>query len=228
MNIDDLKLYEKKILSCPLFKGISSEELAVLFSSDEAVIIHYPESTVLDAQHMYIILAGQIIIEKAASDGRFVTMGTAVEAAVVNAASVFLQASPMSRLNVSPGSILLQLGCGMLKKALERGGAFSINMVMYLSGRISFLNKKISYLAGYSATSRLLAYLHENAVDGVVIIPTSLSAFADFLGVGRASLYRTLDQLEGNGTIHRKGRKITIIDDYFQSVKDLNQQGEEK
>ena len=37
-----------------------------------------------------------------------------------------------------------------------------------------------------------------------------MSLFAEMLGVGRASLYRTLDAMEAEGKITRRGRNIII------------------
>ncbi len=84
-------------------------------------------------------------------------------------------------------------------------------MLEFLAGRVCFLNKKITSFAGYSAAGRLEMYLEENNIDGEVTLPMSLSAFAEFLGVGRASLYRTLDQMQEEGKITRSGRSISIL-----------------
>ena len=69
-------------------------------------------------------------------------------------------------------------------------------------------------LAGYSASSRLTMYIEDNASiqDGVMQLrlPCSLTDFAEMLGVGRASLYRTLDAMEAEGKITRRGRNIII------------------
>ena len=48
--------------------------------------------------------------------------------------------------------------------------------------------------------------------DGVMQLrlPCSLTDFAEMLGVGRASLYRTLDAMEAEGKITRHGRNIII------------------
>ncbi|MBR2328488.1 MAG: winged helix-turn-helix domain-containing protein, partial [Clostridia bacterium] len=62
---------------------------------------------------------------------------------------------------------------------------------------------------------RLTLYLEENAKTqkGIttVTLPCSLTEFAEYLGVGRASLYRTLDAMEADGAISRKGRVIRIL-----------------
>ena len=46
-------------------------------------------------------------------------------------------------------------------------------------------------------------------------LPCSLSEFAELLCVGRASLYRTLDAMEEQGRIRRKGRIIYLSGENF-------------
>ena len=103
---------------------------------------------------------------------------------------------------------------GFVSEALRRGGSFAVNFAEFLVGRVLFLNKKIASLAGYSASSRLTMYIEDNASmrDGVMQLrlPCSLTDFAEMLGVGRASLYRTLDAMEAEGKITRRGRNIII------------------
>ena len=93
-----------------------------------------------------------------------------------------------------------------------------MNITRFLVGRVVFLNKKISSLAGYTAASRLTMYLSENAktVNGIcsVTLPCSLTDFAEYLGLGRASLYRTLDAMEAAGKIKRRGRIIQILKNF--------------
>ena len=112
------------------------------------------------------------------------------------------------------GTRVLFMDGSFVTAALKRGGSFAVNFAEFLVGRVLFLNKKIASLAGYSASSRLTMYIEDNASiqDGVMQLrlPCSLTDFAEMLGVGRASLYRTLDAMEAEGKITRRGRNIII------------------
>ncbi len=81
-----------------------------------------------------------------------------------------------------------------------------------LNKKIVYLNRKISTLTAGSAEKRLALYLAENECDGMLISDVSMSALADMLNIGRASLYRALDTLSQNGFIAKQGKTILIHD----------------
>ncbi len=81
-----------------------------------------------------------------------------------------------------------------------------------LSNKIVYLNQKISTLTAGSTEKKLAVYLAENSCDGEFSQSLSMSALADMLNVGRASLYRALDVLSAQGLILRDGKKIIIKD----------------
>lgn len=82
----------------------------------------------------------------------------------------------------------------------------------FMSNKIVFLNKKISSLTAGNTEKKLAAFLIDNQRDGVYSLPVSISALADMLSVGRASLYRAMDSLAAEGLILRDGKIITIPD----------------
>lgn len=200
---------------CPLFNGMTENELAELLRHEGCSILEFPPGGELPSDGMLILLSGRVLIEKPASDGRSLLMREAVPPEAVNAASALSRCESMSRLIAPDGCIVLHISGPALSHAISKGGAFALNMTQLLVSRVVFLNKKITSLAGYTAASRLTLYLEENAKTqkGIttVTLPCSLTEFAEYLGVGRASLYRTLDAMEADGSISRKGRTIRIL-----------------
>ncbi len=77
-----------------------------------------------------------------------------------------------------------------------------------LNNKIAYLNKKISTLTAPTTEKKLALYLAENECNGNL----SMSALADILGVGRASLYRAIDTLTDLGLIVKNGKQISIPD----------------
>ncbi len=102
------------------------------------------------------------------------------------------------------------------KKTLEMLFAnetqISINYIKFLSGRISFLNQKLSTYTRTSAEDKLAYYLFECETDDEGNIAVNYSQLADVLNIGRASLYRSLDKLSSCGIIERTSKTIKIID----------------
>ena len=207
--------------TCPLFNGMSPMEIGHLLSQEGCRLVHYPAgSTIPSERGMMMLLTGSVLIEKQSADGRYLRMREVWPPQAINVSALLAQPPrEVSRLSTPDGCRAVELSRALVTQALMEGGTFSVNLVEFLLGRVVFLNKKITALSGHTAASRLELYLAENAVqkDGVsqVQLPFSLSEFAEHLCVGRASLYRTLDTMEQQGRIRRKGRTIYLSGESF-------------
>ena len=207
--------------TCPLFNGMSPMEIGHLLSQEGCRLVHYPAgSTIPSERGMMMLITGSVLIEKQSADGRYLRMREVWPPQAINVSALLAQPPrEVSRLSTPDGCRAVELSRALVTQALMEGGTFSVNLVEFLLGRVVFLNKKITALSGHTAASRLELYLAENAVqkDGVsqVQLPFSLSEFAEHLCVGRASLYRTLDDMEQQGRIRRKGRTIYLSGESF-------------
>ena len=217
MTVTDIKISAadlEAIRACPLFNGMDDGELIGLLSLEGCSVCDFPAGKTLPGSCMLVVLSGNVTIEKPASDGRLLLMREAGPSEALNISRAFAPDEDISRLTAVKGCRVLFMEGGFVSEALRRGGGFAVNFAEFLVGRVLFLNKKISSLAGYSAGSRLAMYIEDNASmqDGVMqlTLPCSLTDFAELLGVGRASLYRTLDAMEAEGKITRRGRNIII------------------
>ncbi len=87
------------------------------------------------------------------------------------------------------------------------------NYIRFLSGRIRFLNRRLTTLTAGQADDRLWRWLTAHrAPDGTVVLPGGMTALAGTLGVGRSSLYRSLDALIEEGRIVRRDRHTFLIE----------------
>lgn len=95
----------------------------------------------------------------------------------------------------------------------EKHPVTAVNYIAFLSDRIRFLNKKLSVISCSDAENTVLKYLTISADDnGYAVIPVSMTELAKMLGLGRASLYRSLDALEKRGSIIRENNKIKVTE----------------
>lgn len=84
------------------------------------------------------------------------------------------------------------------------------NYVRYLSGRIGFLSDRLNSLAAGSAEEKVEQFLLRSA-DETGAFTGSATAIAQALGLGRASIYRAFETLEGRGVITRDGKRIYLV-----------------
>ncbi|MDO4565222.1 MAG: Crp/Fnr family transcriptional regulator [Clostridia bacterium] len=84
------------------------------------------------------------------------------------------------------------------------------NYLRYLNGRLRFLNMRLNALSQNTIENRVLTFLASASVNGAYAVG-SFTELAMMLCIGRASLYRALDTLEGQGKLRREGGTIEII-----------------
>ena len=158
-----------------------------------------------------VVLAGKLQILSADAQ-RTVVLRSAVKGHVFGAASLFLEGkAPVSRLVAQEECTLFFLERKAVRELLGADPAFLDAYLRFLAERVEFLNAKIRAFTAGSTERRLALWLTERAENGLVQ-SGSLSALADALDIGRASLYRALDKLEAEGLILRHGREIAVPD----------------
>lgn len=87
------------------------------------------------------------------------------------------------------------------------------NYLTLLSDKIVYLNKKIAVLTAANAEKKLALYIYEHMINGEFSPETSLSELASVLQMGRASLYRAIDELTEKKIIQKQGKRITVLDE---------------
>lgn len=100
-----------------------------------------------------------------------------------------------------------------VKRLICTNAQIAENYIRFLSERICFLNQKMTAFTAGSAEAKLAVYLNglTTDADGKALLPISLSAVADSLGMGRASLYRALEKFEQSGWIARDGKHLRLL-----------------
>lgn len=99
-----------------------------------------------------------------------------------------------------------------LQKIFAHYPICSINYIKFLSEKIRFLNKKLDILSRPCGEDMVYNYLCSlKDQNGISQIPKNMSLVAKTLGIGRATLYRSLDSLENKGKILRENNYIKVI-----------------
>lgn len=90
----------------------------------------------------------------------------------------------------------------------------AVRYITFLSGRIDFLNSRISALTAGDAVAKVAGYLLslESDGNGHTAFGDSLTNVASRLNMGRASLYRTIDRFVSDGYITKSGNELVILD----------------
>ena len=89
----------------------------------------------------------------------------------------------------------------------------SLNLILFMSDRIAFLNKKITTFSSDTVEQKFSNFLiNEAAKRNCLALSLNISKIATTLNVGRASLYRAIDSLLESKIIKLENKKIIISD----------------
>jgi CRP-like cAMP-binding protein len=87
----------------------------------------------------------------------------------------------------------------------------ALNYISFLSERIRFLNRRIADFSCGSAEKKVARLLCLSADGSAPLMLGNLRQTSESMGLGRASLYRVLSDLEERGIIRKDGKEITIL-----------------
>ncbi len=121
--------------------------------------------------------------------------------------------SPQSHIVAQKSCHVLLIPCALWEKILAAHPATMASYIRFLTQRIQFLNRKICFLTAGSAERRLALYLLSEIPEENVPVTLDISvvSLADLLNLGRASLYRAMDQLSTDGFLVRNGREYRLL-----------------
>lgn len=157
-----------------------------------------------------VLLEGRLEIQSS-DHGRSVILRELRAPGIFGAAALFCEEeAPFSSIHAKCSSRILWISLEAVRALLAEDAPFREAYLTFLAGRVRFLNRKIRCFTAGSAERRLAMWLLSEEGESVTL-PASMTALADMLDIGRASLYRALDKLVEDGLILRDGRQITVL-----------------
>ncbi len=199
----------KTILRCPLFQGIESKQVKMALDGpgcqrktvQKGTVIYDPQAF---ERQLGILARGKIAVSKGSLPVSLLGPGD-----MFGAAALYNEEPDyVTTLTAKTDCTLLFLTQEKVDELLGRWPEMRRNYIGYLSGRIRFLSGKVEELAGPTAEDRVLRYLAAHGREGAFTPDCSWTELAGRLGMGRASLYRVLDELERQGTLRREGKTL--------------------
>lgn len=195
---------------CFLFAGIPPEEMGELTRDLSAE--SFPSGTVIYSRTRFrramgVVLEGKLSVLK----GKDLLLNTLGPGGCFGVAALFCPAEDyVTTVRAKGAAAVVFLSDQWLVELFRRYPQTSVAYIAFLSQRIRFLNRKIDSFTAPTAQESLLRYLLDSAREGRVEVAGGYSQLARALNMGRASLYRALDSLEGEGRIRREGKVIRL------------------
>ena len=128
-------------------------------------------------------------------------------------ANLYAEDDPFpSRIVAVSDCRILWIDRAAMKALIENDAVVRRNYLSFQSKKILYLNRKIATLTAGSAEKKLAVCLLDYEDGGIFTPSRSMSELAELLGMGRASLYRAMDNLAAYGWIERQEKQIRILD----------------
>lgn len=200
-----------------LFSGLSEAEIIQLVTALDAPTVYQKGETVYNAysfrRAVGLILSGSVTVMS--SDGDHPTLMNRLSAgAMFGAAALFSpEETYVTQITADTVTQILFVSQEKMSRLLRQYPLVAENYICFLSGRIRFLNRKLSVLTAGSAEGRLYQYFltHRNE-NGSLTLPCSMVELAGLLNMGRSSLYRARDALISAGFVRQVGKIYYITE----------------
>ncbi len=200
-----------------LFEGVDEDVIEAFALSNNIVKkIFSNGETVENSSTPCLSFVGEGIVRVfGQDDGKTVLINTLREGDAFGVARLFCKDNTSVSHLVSKGtSKVYFIPFENVETLVSQNGRFAVNYISFLSEKIRFLNSKIGQYTAKNGESRLVKYLLSLDEDdeGFVTLNMPMSRLASHLGVSRATLYRSMDELETAGYILRQDKsKIKIF-----------------
>ncbi|MGI6665202.1 MAG: Crp/Fnr family transcriptional regulator [Christensenellaceae bacterium] len=193
----------------PLFGGIDAATMADILAAGK--IKQYEKDTLIPTTALLgFVLQGRARIEQNTEESHPSILDYIGPPRVFGPAQLFLENVVLSKIRALSALTLFTLSKEVVEQLLDASPVFRKNYIAYLSSRIAFLTGRIASFTSPTVEDRLLSYLQEQADENGVYHVGSFTALASLLHIGRASLYRALEQLKEKEQLTVLKKTITL------------------
>lgn len=190
----------KRMLGCAKFQYKMYHKGDVIFRQDESV------------ENFYVLLKGQVTIAKHLISGKKNILYIVRENQIFGEEQTF-QYGAWALSDVELIEMPKTFFYSFCSNACKHHKQLIQNILEMLSIKEELAVKKINIVSAVSLKERISIWILEEADEyGIVRVEMNREDLADYLGVARPSLSRTLMQMQGEGMIEVGKKQIRILD----------------
>ncbi len=198
-----------------LLHGIPAEEIPEVLALLEPRRIEYPKGSVLASVgervcSLRFLARGCAIVFR---DPEHRTLLSRLDVSdCFGVANLFAQSPTYPTEIVADAPVVcLEITESALASLFSRYPTSALNYISFLSERIRFLNRRVGDFSCGSAVKKVARLLCLSIDGSGPLTLGNLRQTAESMGLGRASLYRVLSDLEQRGIIRKDGKQITVL-----------------
>lgn len=205
---------------CPLFRNLTQAEHSAFLQKYQDTIIRFDKNETVVRQGdpintIYLLMKGSVRTQMITLEGNVVEID--ILEAVMPMAPSFVYANksvyPVDIITMEP-STFLRISKSDWLKEMVNDEKILINFLTLTSNMTVFLSEKLQMISLKSLRYKLSIFLLEKTSPdkNYFILKRSRTQLAEYFGVQRPSLARSLKELEDEGIIKTDGRLVTVLD----------------
>jgi len=206
----------------PLFRGISSSDIEVLFKNGIYQVKKFKPKDIVAIQggpcnYLMIIVSGTVQGQMVDSSGRLIVIEEISAPFAIAVAFIYAEKNelPVSIVALRDSTILF-VRRDYFTDILQQNKMVLLNYLTVISNRSKFLSDKIHFLTFRTIKSKIADFLLKQLKQSgtrVIFLEETQQELADIFGVARPSLARTFKEMEDEGLINVERKKITLLDE---------------
>ncbi|MCT4614085.1 MAG: Crp/Fnr family transcriptional regulator [Marinifilaceae bacterium] len=215
MNIDVLA---SELVESPVFRGLSKSEIIAVLEKYPYKIKSYKKSDFIafredKCNSLIIILEGNVKGEMMDPSGKLIKIEDIYAPFPIASAFIFgknkFPVDVIANTDVKTFSITKEV----LVEIFQENKVLLVNYLNQISNRSQFLAQKLMFLTFNNLKTKIANYILQQPVSetNIVELNKTQEEMAQLFGVTRPSFARSLKELESDGAIKLKRKKIEII-----------------
>ncbi|MGD9556635.1 MAG: Crp/Fnr family transcriptional regulator [Mangrovibacterium sp.] len=204
----------------PVFAGLAAGKLPSVFDGILYRVYRLGKNNIVatagdECSNLIIVMSGTVKGEMNDPNGKIIKIENIEAPRPLAAAFLFGKNNffPVTVITITETE-LLYIPRDEFLKLLQKDQRILTNYLSVISSRTQFLTQRIHFLSFKSIRQKIAHYLIELAGDQLSVVELQLTQeeLAEFFGVTRPALARSLGELHNEGILHVHRRTIRILD----------------
>jgi CRP/FNR family transcriptional regulator, dissimilatory nitrate respiration regulator len=205
---------------CPICHNIPAEEQEAFIEQLHCIQKTYQKGEWVFHQgelckYLYLLTKGTVKAEMMAEDGTSLTIEMIHAPHPLAPAFLFAENNrfPVDAIAMESAELLL-IPKESVMKLLATNGNFLSSYLSFNAGKTQFLSNKLQLLSVKTIKGKLAQYFMEKLQPGSseITLDKNQTQLAEFFGVARPSLSRSLSEMASDGLIETEKKRIKILD----------------
>lgn len=211
----------KTLTRCPLFQGMTAEEIERLLMGVNHKIVKFEKKDIYalagyPCKYADIVVSGEMVARMVGLSGKYVEVSRLKPGEMVAPAFIFAKDNRMPvSVETDVETCILRMSPVELKRLIDTDETIRMNYIQAIANIEVFLTRKMRILSLLTVREKVAYFILSASKEqgsNTVKLDKSRQEIADSFGIQKFSLLRCMSELVDAGAIKVEGKIITILD----------------